>query len=44
MIVDIGVGNIIAGVNRAEYEYEKFKIGDYVEISLGWIDLEEIIN
>lgn len=44
LILDIGVGTIKVGLKRADHEYEKFTVGDYVEVSGGWIELEEIIG
>lgn len=44
LIVDIGVGTIEVGLDRAEYEYEKFNVGDYVEVTGGRVDLDEIVQ
>jgi len=44
LIIDIGVGSIEVGLDRAGYEYEKFQIGDFIETISGWIELDEMMN
>lgn len=44
LIIDTGAGSIEVGLDKAGYEYEKFRIGDFVEVTGGWIELRDIIN
>lgn len=44
LILDIGVGTIEVHLDKPDYKYEKFSIGDYVEVSNGRIDIGGITN
>lgn len=44
LILDIGVGTIEVGLDVTDKIYDDFNIGDYVEVSKGWIEIKQLLN